>query len=510
MPDHTLPLTIPTPYGPATFELTVGGDGTLTHVGLPLAGLPPSAFKLTYGKAAEEAAEHFSSLARILPARVAVARQVEEVPRELRDLTVKLAEYAPSSRGYFSDHPEWAGLYGFTPKRHRRVLRRILRRPTDGKLRRLATATTDYLIDWLPLAPHRTTELIYAVLGHFGTKRGRDFLLAQLGSPGRHPFTVAILRGLREHTDPVTYRGLREAYAGDRIGPLHIADYLRHMGRFAEESVPEHVAEVLDRHPYEPEAAARAWREFGLSDTATATRLRTAFERTDNYPALNDLLATANQFATEHAIDLTAMNRRLEHPEWVDLPPVNWPQQLEPAWRELVRSSPAEEVLDVVGKYLDRKEARLQRNAILQLRVFLQRADAPQRLSPALEASLRSALATRYDKVYVEVLNILGARPKLQLNDPVATLDAVLERSLNSRYRIVILTALRRVGDTQALQARAHRFYRDRIMAATNPARIRAISEWLPYLRKYLREATDLKPLLERRRSALESGGLNG
>jgi hypothetical protein len=488
-------LTLSTPYGSATFEVITDDRGSVTDILLPLHGLPDSAFRLTYGKTAEEARTYFENLARILPARIAVARQVPEPPPELLPVVDGI-----ETDGYFHDHPEWAAVYGFAEKAQQRTLRRILRQTEGKELEEMGGVMLPYLIDWLPLAPHRTADLIYGAIGHFGLTAGRDYLLGQLTAAGRHPFTSAILRGLRPYTDTATLTELQRAYAGDRIGPEQVADYLRYLGRFADAGIPDHVAEVLERHPYEPEAASEAWLDYGLDAAETARRLGTRFEQTENYAALNDLVVAINRFDSPHRIDLAAMNHRQETAEWLDLPPVNWPQQLEPAWKQLVLDAPAEEVLALITDYLGRPEPRLQRNALLQLRTFLEREDAPIHFSPALEDRLRKAIGARYDKIYVEALNVLATKPKRELNERVAMLDAVLERSLNSRYRIVILTALRRTGEGEEFKRHAHDFYRRRIQQAGTESELRAISEWLPYLRKYLREAGDLKPLLEARR----------
>ncbi len=498
-------LTLPTPYGEATFGTQIYPHGNVRVVSLPLGGLPPSVFKLTYGNEWEAAGKYFRDLAATLPFRIRASLAARANPPELSGLIAGYrAEFPESTPGsdyarFWAGHAEWTKLFSFDEEDLHAALDRFRQRGVHHDLSCFSPFLLPYLLTLFPTASHRTAVLLYATIGTLGTVSARDYLLEELESEGRHPFTSKILRALTNFRDEQTARRLFAVYAADKFDGDGLEAHLLTVSRFGPDLAGQHVESVLPDHPEQVDHFVVALREMNYAPARIARLLREAFQQPREYPDLDRLLLATNGLDLQDArIDLAAMNARVDDPDYLDLPPVNWPQQLEVGWTQLVLATPPPEALAVIGAYLLRPEPRLQRNALLQLKVLLQEHPVSEPLPLALEERLRQLVASRFDKVYVEALNVLSRRD-LRLHDRASTLDAVLAVSIGSRYRFVVLTALRRIGHSRELKERARKYLAEQIDGSTTDHRLEQIAGLLPFVEKYLGDVTLLRKQLSER-----------
>ncbi|MBB4078177.1 hypothetical protein GGR28_000778 [Lewinella aquimaris] len=502
-------LVLTTKYGQASFGLTVYEDGTVDVSELPFQHLPESVYKLTYGSDWAVVCEYFKSLAATLPYRVSATLLSPQPPPELLGVVsaYRAAFPSPECYGPFTEfwarHPKQHGLFSFRDDRVNAALDALRQRGRQRNLEKFGPYLQDYLIALLPIANHRTTVYVYAAIGALGTEAARDYLLKELESEGRHPFTNKILRALTFASDADTFHRLVAVYRAGKFSTEEVLQHLLFLGRFGSELALDHVRELLSAYPTEAEAIGRTLGDLGLTEAEIAQLLTAEFERQREYYALDPLLRAVNRRQVAgHRIDLAAMNAKADDPAFLELPPVNWPQQLEEGWRELVADTPASEVYEVLGHYIVRPEPRLQRNAILQLKASRSRTPTDDRLPYEIERRLRELVASRYDKIYVEVLNILGGNP-LVLRERKKMLLAVLNISIGSRYRFVVLNALRMIGDTDTLRQFSRAYYgREIATAPVGSERLQQIAGLLPYLDKYLGNTEDLHTALKARRSS--------
>ncbi len=508
MPPYAHELTLPTPYGEATYGVEVTPMGRVTLTSLPLAGLPDSVFKLTYGNDWEAARTYFQDLGATLPYRIGGCLFSPDRVPELGGLMDGFHQSFPEATpgtdyaSFWRAHQDWTALFAFAENQLTAGLDRFRQRGTHHDLGAFGPFLLPYLQLLLPVATHRTTVLLYAAIGALGTEPARNYLLAELESDGRHPFTTKLLGALTGFSDADTAARLFAVYAADKFDAEGIEAHLRTVGRFGAGRAGSHVEDVLTDHPEQVDRVVSALRDLDYADARIAGLARRAFDRPQEYRDLDGLLRATNQLgAPDSRIDLAAMNARVDVPEFLELPPVNWPQQLEAGWTELVRITPPARAGEVIGHYLLRPEPRLQRNALLQLKVLLETHPPNAPLASGVEERLRQLLASRFDKVSVEVLNVLGRR-ELPLHDRAATLDAVLGVSIGSRYRFVVLTALRRIGNTPELKAQARNYFAEQIGSATTEARLEQIAGLLPFVEKYLADVASLRGQLAARRTA--------
>lgn len=492
-------LTLPTPYGPATYTIRLAPDGRGEVVGIPFAGLPESAGKLTYGKRWAAVRRYFVQLATTLPFRMYVAVRLPVPPVAYAPVADAFARLPPGERG--EALPEIASLPGLIDPEEgpfHRGLYQLTQEAGDWTEGPFAGELIAYLDRMLPLSGDGGSRLIYQALGTLCRPEGREVLLAALESDGRHPYTETILDALRHYPAADTWQRVRGVYRAGKIGEADLESYLAFLMSFRDRDLVDHLEDVLAEHPAHVSTIMLAMRSNGARRHEIAARVHRRFYEEADYHALDELLRAVNGARVpEFHIDLAAMNARVAVPAFVDVPQVNWPQQLEAAWARLVHQTALPEALSVINEYLQRPEPRLQRNALLQLKTLLQAHTLDDPLPPPMEDRLRALVKSRYDKVYVEVLNVLGRR-NLPLNDPRRMLDAVLEVSVGSRYRFVVLTALRSIGNRPDLRERARLWLTDEITAA-DAARLETIGAWLPFAEKYLGDTADLRELLQRR-----------
>ncbi len=502
MRGYTNELTLSTPYGEATFGLEITQEGQVIVSALPLAGLPDSVFKLTYGHDWEEAQEYFQDLGTTLPYRIGAALFAADSLAELHALVWSFRETYPEAAPgtpysvFWRDHAEWITLFSLNEQQLTAALDRFRQRAHHQDLAVFGSYLLPYFLRLFPVATHRTTVLLYAALGALGTEPARDYLLSELESEGRHPFTAKILQALIGFEDADTAARLFAVYTAGKFDVEGLEAHLKTVSRFGATQAGNHVEIILADHPEQVALVVAALLALDYSAARTAGLVRQAFEGPQQYRDLDRLLRATNGLGrAESYVDLAAMNARAEEPAFLELPPVNWPQQLEEGWADLVLTTLPSAALQVIGDYLLRPEPRLQRNALLQLKALLQKHPPQAPLHPAIEDRLRQLVASRFDKVSVEVLNVLGRR-ELPLHDRAATLDAVLGVSIGSRYRFVVLTALRRIGNTPELKARARRYLVEQIEGAGDPNRREQIASLLPFVEKYLGDVASLRQQL--------------
>ncbi|WP_116124522.1 hypothetical protein [Lewinella sp. IMCC34183] len=504
--------TLETRYGSATYTFLLDGGGRVTVAALPYAGLPESVWKLTYGNGWEAVRTYFADLGATLPYRVAAVLGSTVVPEAFQGVVGAFRRESGTGAvpdayvAYWAKHPEYMALFDFDEGARNGVLRRLGQSAVHAKEPELAQFLPPYLHRLLAIESPEATRLIYGVFGALGNGEARDFLLESLESEGRHIYTTAILKNLSGYGDAETLARLAAVYRGGKFGDDDLPAYLHLLAHYRTPELVPHLEEILADHPYEVDGIVHALGSSGQTRAEVAHRIRARFdgEETDYY-VLDRLLRAVNGLeVAAQRIDLEAMNRKAARPAFTDVPPVNWPQQLEPGWADLVRTTPADHAVAVLGEYLARPEPRLQRNALLQLKIVLAEHPPADPLPAQTEARLRELVRSRYDKVYVEVLNVLGRR-SLPLRDRSAMLAAVLGVSIGSRYRFVVLTALRRIGTTPALRAQARRYLEAEIAAADTPARREQIGGWLPFVEKYLGNIEALRAQLAARGAAPNS-----
>ncbi|THH41575.1 hypothetical protein [Neolewinella litorea] len=493
--------TIPTRYGPATYGLSFATSGKVEVAALPFAALPESVLKLTYGSNWEAVHTYLGALAPTLPHRIRAAILLKDAPPPFGAVVAAYREsiLQMGKDGSRPTRTGGMGIYAFGEDEVNDALKRLADSEAIAHLEHTDDRLLDYLQTLLPVASEKTSRLVYGVLRALGTPKAREILLRCLESEGRHPYTPEILQSLASYTSRETLQRLRAVYDAGKFAEDDLEEYLRLLSRFPGFGLRDHLTELLDRHPDQVELIVQAMRSLSMPDASVAGTIREKFDAENHYPVLDRLLRAINTLnVPPFTVDLAAMNRKVDAPAFTEVPPVNWPQQLEPGWRELVRRTSLAAAIAVVTEYLERPEPRLQRNALLQLKVVLSEHELSDPLPGPLESRLRQLLASRYDKVYVEVLNVLGQR-NVPLADPAAMLQAVLEIAIGNRYRFVVLTALRRIGDTEPLRHLTRSFLHRQVVAAIDSDRLEQIAAFLPFVEKYLGETAGLRRSLQER-----------
>ena len=512
MPLPTYSLSLSTPFGEAAFGITLSAAGRVEDVQLPLAGLPESVYKLTYGAGWRDARTYFERLGATLVYRIEAVLFMDTQPTELATVVSHYQENGgaatpPSDYArYWAAHGQWMNVFAFRQRTVDKTLRKLLKLQEVEQLQALEGQLFDFLVTLLGLEFTQTSELVYQMIGSFCTERSRDYLLRELERPGRHPFAADLLRGLEHYHDTTdTLPRLVAVYQRGKFAGERVEQYVRGLARFGQTAVLSHLLEVLQSQASYVDAIVAVWQSYGLGTAYLQEQLVAQFAREEDYYVLDDLLRASLRLEPTPRIDLATFNAKLTAPAYTDLPPVNWPQQLEPGWRELLRRTDYATVMKVVVRHLDSAVPRLQRNAVLQLKAYREEATENLPLPYPIERRLRELLASRYDKVYVEVMNILGARPTPILREPELMLDAILAISLGSRYRFVVLTAMRRVGSITGLKQRARQYYADLVAGPRDAAQVEQLRAWFPFLSKYLGDITDLRAALDGR-----EGGATG
>ena len=486
-------FTLPTTYGPATFTVDLNPHGDIILPQAPLASLPDAAFKLSYGADWVNVRRHFAELTRLLTYSLRVFRYLDTQPTGLAPAIAQLppTTEAPPADPFWLENPDLSAIYDPDEAVRRRALAQFAGRRNTARAQSAAGIVFDYLVFLTAAETLRVVPEAYQALGSLASQGAREFLLHELAQDGRHPYTRHLLAALKGYTSQEVLEQARRQYQAGHIGEDDLPALLDLISTLPGEQARDFATEILGDHAYLVDRIAQTLRRIGLSAGEIAQCITTQFWSEQEYAYLDDLLLTANA-ARWGTLDLRAMNERAAHEIFVDVPPVNWPQQLEAGWSELLRRTSLPVALAVVGEYLDRPEPRLQRNALLQLKVLTAREDFDGLVPPGIESRLAELLAARYDKVYVEVLNLL-ARKEMRVHDPLPMVQGILRKSLQTGYRTVILKALRRTGDFPAARLATREFYSRTINESAGSGELEHVDALLPYLEKYLADVSDLR-----------------
>ena len=492
-------FTLSTVYGPATFVVEPDPDGFPRVPQAPLATLPDAALKLSYGSDWTAVRQHFLDLTRFLPFSLDVYRSLDQVPAEYQAIIARLEPTDHPSAGarFWSKHAQLAGIFHPDEGIRRSALARIAAKRNGAAAREAADVLFEYLVLLSTAESLQVVPEAYRALGAIQSPEARTYLLGQLAQEGRHPYTRHLLRALSAYTEGEVLQQAHRQYDAGHIGGDDLPALLDLIASHTGEEATRFAVQILEEHAYLVERVSRTLRQTGLGRASIASIITEQFWRETEYAYLDDLLVVANAVRPA-TLDLSAINERAAHHAFVDVPPVNWPQQLESGWSDLVRSTPLPEVLSIVADYLIRSAPRLQRNALLQLKLLVARPDFGGSLPAIVEHRLAELLGSRFEKVYVEVLNLL-ARRELQLSEPLAMVREILHKSLQTSYRTVILKALRNSGDSPEARRLCHAFYLETIRRTDHPAGLERVAALLPYIEKYLGDVSELRAAMQAR-----------
>jgi len=512
-----LPLTLPTPYGPAGYRVIIAPDGRVTDVQLATNGLPEAVFRLTFGDRWEEAREYFSRLAENVPFQVELAlhrppasgplAKIGEAANEL-DLPDLGGELPPFDAGepehvrrlrLLATNAAFHHAVYLTPDRVTQALDRLTNPPrkTDAGVRPYFASLEPWLLSLTGLLTGRELVAAWVALGYLRTPTARDRIFQELERPGRHIVADALLRGLAPYKEEGDKERFRALYPGLR-GHADLSE--RFLKLLAGKKGPASMTLALEILGDHPRAAALVLKVLRVNNHPDAVgALRAQFDREEDYFVLDYLAGIINDNQPgRHAVGPAEMNAKLATEHFTDGAPVTWPQMLEPNWTKLVLAAPAEEIFTIVEDYLARKEPRLQRNALLQLKTWAKAQTIAPALTPEIERRLREAINSRYDKISTVALDVVAeTMPRLEC--PLEMTKVLLAHLLTSRYRLMDAAALKKAAADPELKAFQVQHLEKEIAATTDPGKLDAIEKTLPYLR-FLGVREDLKKQIAHQR----------
>ncbi|MGB3801307.1 MAG: hypothetical protein WA952_15935 [Lewinella sp.] len=502
--DQFTRLTLPTRYGEATYTFGLDESGRMATVAIPLQDMPDTVFQMTYGHDWPTVKQYFADLGELLPDWALGYLTAVDPPGLIAELCKTYQPHITEGAGrlaatFWEAHPAWREAMHPDAICRNRTLSKL----TGGEataFRVSARPTLEpYLLRLIDAPTLGSVAEAYRLLGALETVAGRERLLNELEREGRHPYARHLLFGLEYFREDEVLARLQHVYHRGNISEDDLPALLRFLSGFRGRASLAFAIELLKDHPYLAPGIVEVMHSIGLSDREIRPILLDTFESIQEYQHLDVLLRVLNGLSTP-PVTLEAMNQRAAAPHFLDVPPVSWPQQLEEGWTRLVKATPLDQAMSVVAAYLQRPEPRLQRNALLQLKVLVQQPEYSRPLPVEVEQRLRELLQARYDKVYVEVLNLLGNR-KVECNAPLPMVKAILKLSIGTRYRIVILKALRRVGNFPQAREVTRQFLTDAIQGADTVQLLEHLGALLPYLEKYLGDVPEVQSSLERKRA---------
>lgn len=504
----TAAITLPTPFGPAAYTVHLTDQGEVTSVDSAAARLPEMVFQLTYGERWEAARAHFQDLANLLPFQAEAAVMLADPPAEFKLLrrAFRNIELAETNAPHRQRAELWRANPAFTPalfcqKKMARALSAIRTSLSKTDNPTPYRVLEPWLFALLPLvAEVAEREALYHILALMRTAATRDFLFGELERPGRHIYASSLLRSLLHFQAESDLERLLELYPWLRDESGLMADYMALIGHFPDPRVHELLTIILDAFPHLASDVLRGLKQ--AKHPAPYAIIRARFEReTDG--RLVDQLAELTNAAPDPdlRVSLTEMNAKMATPTFIDGPPVTWPQSLGTNWNSLVARASAEDVLNEVSQYFPRPEPRLQRNALLQLQGWAKAQKFPPALPPEIEARLRELISARFDKIFTVALDI-AAVVMPSLARPDLMVDALLEHSLVSRYRLMNAAALKKAAEQPELRERQIDFFERAINTAKNADELDSIVRIIPYV-NFLGVRDELGKLVTRRRSGM-------
>ncbi|MFT6512968.1 MAG: hypothetical protein ACJAX1_001540 [Neolewinella sp.] len=298
--------------------------------------------------------------------------------------------------------------------------------------------------------------------------------------PGRHPYATGLLGAVQELAIPENtgrILGLHDSLADD-MG--QVKDYLKVVGRLQGGDVHLVILAILHRHPALAGEVLEALRSSGHPTPGTAIRER--FNQEENLFLL-DLIAELIDAEPEGIrVSLKDMNVKIDSPVLNTAAPVTWPQMLGPNWTKLVLAVKPNEFFSLISQYLQRKEPWLQRNALLQLNVWVQAQTNMPPIPLTIEERMRELISSRYEKVYTVALHITEQLFDW-LSEPELMVDAVLAHAPTSNYRLMNVAALKKAAQNPVLKERQITSLRSAFRDASSREEIIQLERLIPYLR---------------------------
>ncbi|MFT4750152.1 MAG: hypothetical protein ACJATN_001082 [Neolewinella sp.] len=489
----TITITLDTKdFGPTGFEVVLGQDGEVLNVTSAAAQLPELVFRLTYGDRWEDAREHFQRLADNLSYRVEAAAWINDTLPEYKFLRrvfrkASTKTVPPNNTeaplyarrvAFWLSHPE-ARPALFLQKKAASGFNIIAGLLKSGKADPQALQPWLFsLINLLQDVEHR--HLVYHLIGLLKTPTSAEYLFSELERPGRHPYATGLLGAVQELAIPENtgrILGLHDSLADD-IG--QVKDYLKVVGRLQGGDVHLVILAILHRHPALAGEVLEALRSSGHPTPGTAIRER--FNQEENLFLL-DLIAELIDAEPEGIrVSLKDMNVKIDSPVLNTAAPVTWPQMLGPNWTKLVLAVKPNEFFSLISQYLQRKEPWLQRNALLQLNVWVQAQTNMPPIPLTIEKRMRELISSRYEKVYTVALHITEQLFDW-LSEPELMVDAVLAHAPTSNYRLMNVAALKKAAQNPVLKERQITSLRSAFRDASSREEIIQLERLIPYLR---------------------------
>jgi hypothetical protein len=505
-------INLPTPFGPAGYEVVIAQTGEVLSVASAAANLPEVVLRLSYAENWEAAREYFLLLGHNAAFQAEVAVWLPDPPADFkllwRTFRNNFGESMPERREVEASHLRRVRFWLAHPEalpalfHHRKSSAAIVR------LAKLFSSPEHRLPDleaWvytmLPLLED-TVELehLYAILARLDTESGRDYLFGELERNGRHPYADTLLHGLRHFSASRDRARMISLYDWIGADADLMKRYLQLLSPFSGTKIHAIILRALADHPQEARHALKALRQTG--HPAPEAIIRAQFDREENYFLLDPIAELIADGPEPYRVSLEEMNAKVAAPVFTDGAPVTWPQMLEPNWSKLVKQRPAPALFPLLETYLLRPEGRLQRNALLQLKHWLRDRPAPPTLPVAIEDRLRELIDSRYDKVSTVALDII-ATAFLSMTDQEKMVDALLQHAPVSQYRLMVAAALKKAAEVPALRARQVAYFGAAIREADDAAALHQVERVLPYL-TFLGVKEELKSMAKQRLKAIE------
>lgn len=463
----TFPLSLTTPYGPVSYTVDYTDDGDIATIVSSTERLSATMFKLTYGAEAEQASAYFASLRDNLRFRLEVLPFTSTPPNEYGTVHIRLDPPAvgesPSERllriDFWQHYPRLQPALFLVPEKADQSLQRMA--GNNRRWTRALAAQRVALEPWVrtlfDIVPGGSVHLVWDILGRLGTATAADRMLTELERKGIHPQGKAILNGLQYCFDAdrdakrLLALSNRKIYSGDLARP-----YLRIVSSIQSPQAVEVAKRILFK---QVEAAPEAMETFTYNGVADPVGiLEEAFWATTEFWVVFRYVELFWDLApAERQIDLEQINKKLAERQFTDTAPVTWRQQLMSAWKAVLVRTDASERMEIIERYTQRREARLQYNALLQLN-FVIRQYPDEVPTPIILKRLEWQVNHRYEKVSAQAIaalrKLLPHMPnRRRLN------ERLMPVSIKPGLRVAKLKLLKMLGEDAAIAADQKRYY---------------------------------------------------
>jgi hypothetical protein len=478
-------------YGPTGFEVELSPKGEVLKVASSASLLPETVFRITYGDRWESAREHFQRLADNLAYRVEAAAWINDV----------LPEYKLLRRAFRKSSPETAPNGGAdAPLYSRRATFWIahpnarpglfLQKKSYSGFREIASllktgkADAEALEPWLfslinLLQDVQDRSMVYKLIALLSTATSSEFIFSELERPGRHPYATGLLEAAEELAFPENNKRILGLYNSLSKELGQTRNYLKVIRCLRGKDVHQILLAILHKYSSLAPEVLEALHSSGHPAPGAAIRER--FDQEENLFML-DLLAELIDAEPEGIrVSLQDMNAKINTPVLNAAAPVTWPQMLWPNWTKLILNTTQEEFFKIIDHYLHTDQAWLQRNALLQLDVWVRaQVNAPS-VSLPIEKRMRELVFSRYEKVYTTTLSITEQIFD-QLAEPELMLDAVLAHAPTSSYRLMNVAVLKKAAKHPKLRERQLHGLRAAFSQVSSIDEIVQLERFIPYL----------------------------